>query len=413
MKNTIKTLKAILFGGIAMIIMLPLTVCNAQESVETVIRKTREKCQSIQNGHYVMDRKMKYMSGNDTSYRRQTCDFRKMPDDTIFRKAFATFEEPKGHPEWNHHYLYTGTEEVSYDDSTGTIMSCAQWADEIISYRHNMNFYSPLTTQSCYPVPTEKQEADSDYVFSLSETLLDGKSCYLLDIFVKKHGEPDRYFGIVCIRYEVNIWIDKQNYLPIQYSVAFDNIEGQDTMYQYEECKLVAFDPKVDESKLSLESIPSNITLQDYVPYEAPEPLTEGTPAPDWSLPTLTGDTVRLSDLRGKIVFLDFFYRSCAPCCAALPILQSLHEKYKDHAVVVVGIDPYDDPVKKEMSEFLSKRGITYTVLFSDYKLSKTYHVHAFPTLFILDREGKIVKIHTGFSKEMGTELEEQLQKLL
>ena len=66
MKNTIKTLKAILFGGIAMIIMLRLTVCNAQESVETVIRKTREKCQSIQNGHYVMDRKMKYMSGNIT-----------------------------------------------------------------------------------------------------------------------------------------------------------------------------------------------------------------------------------------------------------------------------------------------------------------------------------------------------------
>lgn len=93
--------------------------------------------------------------------------------------------------------------------------------------------------------------------------------------------------------------------------------------------------------------------------------------------------------------------------------MQSLHEKYKDRGVVVVGIDPYDSPVKDEMVTFLAKRGITYTVLFSDHKLTETYHVHGFPTLFILDRDGKIVDIHTGFSKEMGTELEEQLQKML
>ena len=394
------------------LIMLPLTVCNAQESVETVIRKSREKCQSIQEGHYIMERKMKSMSNKDTNHYRNTCDFRKLPNDTIMGKAFFMFNEPLEHPEWNSHILYTGNELVFIRD-TATILSCVQWADDIKSRGHNFNFFTPLTTQSCYPVPTEKHEADSDYVFSLEETLLDGKPCYLLNVFVKVDPTPDPNFGIVCIRYEINIWIDKQNYMPIQYSVAFDDIDGPDTVYQYEECKLVAFDPKVDESKLTLKSISDNVVLKDYVPYKAPEPLAEGTPAPDWSLPTLTGDTVRLADLRGKVVLLDFFYKSCAPCCAALPILQSLHEKFKDRGVVVVGIDPYDAPVKKEMADFLSKRGITYTVLFSDYKLSKTYHVRAFPTLIILGRDGKIVKTHTGFSKEMETELEELLLKML
>ena len=71
------------------LILLPLTVCNAQESVETIIRKSREKCQSIQGGHYVMERKMKHMDDKDTDYYRNTCCFRKLPDDTIFGKAFS------------------------------------------------------------------------------------------------------------------------------------------------------------------------------------------------------------------------------------------------------------------------------------------------------------------------------------
>ena len=83
------------------LIMLPLTVCNAQESVENVIRKSREKCQSIQEGHYVMERKMKHMDDKDTDYYRITCCFRKIPDDTIFGKAFSMINEPQGHPEWN------------------------------------------------------------------------------------------------------------------------------------------------------------------------------------------------------------------------------------------------------------------------------------------------------------------------
>jgi peroxiredoxin len=357
---------------------------------------------------------MKHMDDKDTDYYRNTCDFRKLPDDTIFGKAFSMVNEPQGHPEWNGHFLYTGNELVYLND-TATILSCAQWADEIKSRRHNFKFFSPLTARTYFIPSLEKWIADTsdDYLISLSETHLNDKPCYLVDILVKQSGEPDPYFGIICLRYEINIRIDKSNYLPIQFSEAFDNIDGPDTVSQYEELKLVSFDPKVDESKLTLKSIPDDMVQRDYVPHKAPEPLSKGTPAPDWSLPTLAGDTVRLTDLKGKVVLVDFFYKSCAPCCAALPILQSLHEKYKDRGVVVVGIDPYDNPVKDEMVTFLAKRGITYTVLFSDHKLTETYHVHGFPTLFILDRDGKIVDIHTGFSKEMGTELEEQLQKML
>ena len=157
----------------------------------------------------------------------------------------------------------------------------------------------------------------------------------------------------------------------------------------------------------------ANVKLKDYEPYEEPEPLAEGTPAPDWALPTLAGDTVRLADLRGKVVLLDFFYKHCAPCCAALPFLQSLHEKYKDRGVVLLGIDPIDDPVKDEMADFLAKRSVTYTVLFSDRELSSTYHIVGYPKLFFIDRDGKIAKVQSGYHPTLEESIEEQLQKML
>ena len=411
MKHSIKSVLA--WAAVAVM----LAGCNSQPTAEDVLRKSYQKCQSIQKGHYEMTRKKKWMSGNDTTLSRYTCDFKKLPDDTVYGKAFNSFEEYSV-SEWSRHYLYTGNEYASFDDSTGTLMPCDLWAKDIIAVRHNRTFYTPLTNKSSYPLRTNKDLDDEnifdkDYTYSLSETQLDGKYCYLVDILGPVDDEPDTIYGMRDLRYEINLWIDKKDYLPIQYSIAFDVLDQQDTMYQYEEFKLLAFSPIVDESKLTLESIPAEVALKDYEPYKEPDPLPEGSLAPDWSLPTLTGDTIRLADLKGKVVLLDFFYKSCAPCCAALPVLQSLHEKYKDKGFMMIGIDPIDDPEKDEMADFLTKRDITYTILFAERELSSTYRIAGYPTLFFLDREGKIAKMHRGYGKGMEEELEADLVKLL
>ena len=418
MKHSIKAVLA----WVAVAAML--VGCNSQPTAEDVLRKSYQKCQSIQEGHYEMTRKKKWLSGNDTTLARYTCDFKKLPDDTVYGKAFASFEEywdsdkASWDSEYSYHYLYTGKEYASFGDSTGTLMPCDLWADDIIRGRHNRTFYQPLATKSSYPLRTnadldDENIFDKDYTYSLSETKLDEKSCYLVDILGPVDDEPDTIFGMQTIRYEINLWIDKKDYLPIQYAIAFDIVEQQDTMYQYEEFKLLDFSPIVDESMLTLESIPAEVTLKYYEPYKEPDPLPEGSLAPDWSLPTLAGDTVRLADLKGKVVMLDFFYKSCAPCCAAMPVLQSLHEKYKDKGFVMIGIDPIDDPVKDEMADFLAKRDITYTILFAERELSNTYRVSGYPTLYFLDREGKIAKMHRGYGKGMEEELEADLVKLL
>ena len=417
MKSLIKS------AWILAIVAVMLAGCNSQPTAEDVLRKSYEKCQSIKEGHYEMTLKKKWLSDNDTTLSRYTCDFKKMPNDTIYGKAFNYFQETwnldngSWDSEYSYHYLYTGNEYASFGDSTGTLMLRDLWADDIIRGRHNRTFYQPLATKSSYPLRTnadldDENIFDKDYTYSLSETKLDEKTCYLVDILGPVDDEPDTIFGMQTIRYEINLWIDKKDYLPIQYSIAFDILGQQDTMYQYDEFKLLAFDPNVDTTKLTLESIPAEVTLKDYEPYKAPEPLSDGSLAPDWSLPTLTGDTVRLADLKGKVVLLDFFYKSCAPCCAAMPVLQGLYDKYKDQGFMMIGIDPIDDPEKDEMADFLAKRGITYTILFAERELSDTYRIAGYPTLFLLDREGKIVEKHVGFGKGMEEELEATLVEL-
>ena len=394
------------------LIAFAIAECGAQQTVENIIRKSREKCLSVQGGQYVMQKKFKFFSHPDTFTTTYTCDFMKMPSDTLFGMRFFMRAEFKEIPNAHGRNLYTGKEYVAYDDTAGVIYSCDKWSDLI--KREIIDLYDPITSPNRSVFPSDKSLADSNRTFAVSDVIMDGKPCYKVNILVKPDDTPS-YLGTILLRFETNLWIDKQDYMLVQYSVIFEEKEGRDTMCQYEECKLLSLSSKVDESKFALTSIPSSVKLENYVPkpYKAPEPLAIGTQAPDWSLPSLNGDTVRLTDLKGKVVLLDFFYKGCGPCCAALPKLQSIHEKYKDRGFVMIGIDPYDNPQKDKMSDFLSKRDITYTVLFSDRQLPDSYRVQVYPTLFFLDRKGKIAKINVGFSKDMEAEMEEQLLKML
>ena len=387
--------------------------CNTQHlTAKDVILRSYQKCQSIQGGHYEVGHLMKYISSNDMDYYHYICDFKKSLSDTIFGKTFNLFGESEYNGDkYQYSNLYTGNEFVEYNDTSGMVMPCSMYAQDIARRRHQLDFYTPLTDRNSFPLRGAMQMLDTSYTYSLSETKLDGKKCHLVTIFGPQ--VEDKNFGMKIIRNETKVWIDKKDYMPLKYSTAFDVVQQKDTLFEYREFKLLSFSPEVDNTKLSFDAVPKTVLLKDYVPYTPPELLPAGDPAPLWSLPSLAGDTVSLADLRGKVVLVDFFYKSCAPCCAALPCLQSLHEKYKDKGFVMIGIDPYDDPVKGKMADFLAKRDVTYTVLFSDRELPKEYHVSGYPTLYFIDRNGNIVHTQIGFSTTLEEELEKKLVEML
>ena len=326
----------------------------------------------------------------------------------MFGKRFHSIEK---YPNWTRYSINTDKEFAYGNDKELERLPHFPWIRVTKSLRHNFEFYEPLTNPDNSVLPNGNSPDDSLVVYSLTDTMLDGKACY--DITRLDTTREQDIFGGTWLRNEKRIWIDKQTYLPIQFYTVQVLVEGKDTLCQYTYDKLLSFDTTINYSRFTLESLPDEMIVIDYVPEKSIKPLGRGKRAPEWTLPTISGDSISLADLQGKIVLLDFFYKSCAPCCAALPTLQRMHEKYKDQGLVIIGIDPYDDPIKADMADFVAKRSVGYTVVFSDRELPQKYRVTGYPTLFFINREGKIVKYHEGFSASMEEEVEKQIQKML
>jgi thiol-disulfide isomerase/thioredoxin len=121
-------------------------------------------------------------------------------------------------------------------------------------------------------------------------------------------------------------------------------------------------------------------------------------PAPKSLGSTLDGAAAPLADFRGKTVLVDFWATWCAPCIASMPALQKLHDKYSGMGFSVVGVS-IDEEGAKKVKPFLAKRKFTYPILLDlDTKspVWKAFGVHGVPALFMVNRNGQIVRQWTG-----------------
>ncbi len=121
-----------------------------------------------------------------------------------------------------------------------------------------------------------------------------------------------------------------------------------------------------------------------------------GERAAEFNLPSSDGKTLKLSDLEGKVVVLDFWATWCPPCRKEIPGFVDLQTKYKDRDVVVVGIsvDQSWDPIRP----FMTSYRMNYPVVLGNQDLVKQYNVlEGIPTTFVLDRDGIIRARHVGY----------------
>ena len=118
--------------------------------------------------------------------------------------------------------------------------------------------------------------------------------------------------------------------------------------------------------------------------------------APDFTLYTLDGDEVKLSDYLGKVVILDFWATWCAPCRKGIPDLISIQNEYKDD-LVVIGISLDQPATQDQLIPFIKNYGINYPIVLGDLEVSAAYgNIQAIPTSFIIDQEGNIINKHIG-----------------
>lgn len=145
--------------------------------------------------------------------------------------------------------------------------------------------------------------------------------------------------------------------------------------------------------------------------------LLMGNQAPAISAETwLNSAPLKLEQLKGKVVVIDFWAPWCSPCRRVFPGLVSLHEKYKDKGLVIIGLtklygDYSDDTGNKgivskreEISlikAFVQRHHISYAAAIADERTnSETYNVRALPTMVFINKKGKVVTIHVGAGKE-------------
>lgn len=119
-----------------------------------------------------------------------------------------------------------------------------------------------------------------------------------------------------------------------------------------------------------------------------------GKPAPPFSLKTIDGKKVTLSELRGKVVLADFWATYCIPCVKALPELEALQKKYGPDGFTVIGLSVDDRAAL--VTKASSRAKVTYPIAIATAEVWNAYKVNALPSLVLIGRDGKIVRRFGG-----------------
>src|ERR1700736_3700789 len=139
--------------------------------------------------------------------------------------------------------------------------------------------------------------------------------------------------------------------------------------------------------------------------------VTQFSVAPDFSLESLDGKTMRLSDFRGKAVLLNFWATWCEPCKIEMPWFVDLQKKYGPQGLQVLGV-AMDDATPKEIAEFARKLSVNYPVLVGKEAVGDQYGgIPYLPSTFYIGRDGKVMERVFGLVSR--SEIENNIQRAL
>jgi len=129
----------------------------------------------------------------------------------------------------------------------------------------------------------------------------------------------------------------------------------------------------------------------------APAPVA-GAPAPDFTLKTLDGGEVTLSDLRGRPVLINFWASWCVPCRVEMPELVRAYEENKEAGFVILGINLTFQDSLTEVKAFVQEFGVTFPVLLDETGkvTDDLYRLRGLPLSVFVNREGVITRLHLG-----------------
>jgi thiol-disulfide isomerase/thioredoxin len=134
--------------------------------------------------------------------------------------------------------------------------------------------------------------------------------------------------------------------------------------------------------------------------------------APDFSLKSLDGRQITLSQLKGRVVLLDFWATWCGPCRESIPHLIQLYQNYRESGFELIGmnVDKGDGEVVRR---YITSMDIPYPVVSVPEEVVRSYQVNGIPATFLIDQNGKITEKMVGYSSAIVQQLNARVADLV
>ena len=382
------------------IITLFIFSCKPEnKTVENTINDYENKISSLNSIDYDINYKMKYFSSDDTLNYNTHCVLLRNKKDTIFGgEIWIENDSIDRYYDLKNIYIieYKKEKITKYFPHKGQ-----DWA---------INGQISGVKRIYYLKPEKllKNLKDSTTTHQFSDTLINNTKHYQIKY---------RFADQLPIEQEKIVIINNENLISkISYSVKFQN------EYQYNEWDLKNIQGNKttsDDLKDKFSKLTEKYELTDYVEPDKKElePLKNGVKAPDFIGTTYKDNkTIKLSDyINKKVVLVDFWYKDCYPCIKAIPHLSELNTLYSKKGLVVLGLNPYDNKKKKreKLPNFLNSNSINYPIVFIEKETVKDFKVRAFPTFYIIDKNGGIVHSQVGFDESIVFEIDSIINVLI
>jgi peroxiredoxin len=394
-------------ASLGIILIVLCAGCKSQElAPKQLLDLVNSAASKIENGYYKLHNNYyRSVNGEDTVFKKSItqCRFRKNAVERSVGLQLYSKRDDK------YQQLFDGRNYYSLTpwNQTLEVSSVITSPEKLNDLKSNYTIY-PFFKYINDGLQYYNTDSMIGRVVVTGEEIFRGEKCYKVETLTRK--------GKNKMKSRQYYYISAKTFLPVRHYVTFEDSTGKAREVQ-------VFDVWIDEIKFDIPSSDGFLksSLGNYnrevsadLPEDKPASLLAiGTEAPDWELPLLDGTKLKLSSLLGKIVIMDFWYKSCLPCQKQMTSLQVLHEKYKDCPVVFIGINTKDDPTRDNLSAFLTNRGITMLSVYQGLKIEAGYHVTASPALFVIDKTGKIVYNLDGYSDKLIEDLKKVIDKLI
>lgn len=371
-----------------------------QQDPNSILKKVHKKLNSLKTFQYDITRELNYPSNDYLVILKWTGYY----DFSLQQKPIPFRYQIEGS---SHKWVYSGTEHLELNKSAKTIEikeHPRKGYFEYLSFFYN----SIITLRNVLPLIIEDKSATK----TVTDTSINNQTYKLLKINLGKRGFSNLGSKLKVFKTTRNfiyhLLINPANYLPVEF------LRKNDANNDFIKTSFSNFN--FNPTPPSADSWHSSNYAGKFKPAKKramPKPLSIGSLAPNWKLKKLKGNKeLTLNDFKGKVVLIDFWEKNCGYCIESVPYLIKLKKQLKHKNFELLAINAQDS--KEKVARYVKRHQINYPVLLNGKGVAKKYYgAVGYPRFFIIDKSGKIVSTHRGFTKASLLEMEKIIKKTL